>query len=102
MRTTGKILAAVLLVAMLFAGLLIGFLISGGDSEPANPKTVTVEKTVPGPEKTVPGPERTVEKTVKVPGGTTWIIVCGEKTTKLEGSKPVEECKLPDTGGPPR
>ncbi len=97
------------LIGFLVAGLIIGFLaaylgLSDADDPvkptPESPKTVTVQKTVPGPERTVertvPGPERTVRK----PGTTTWIIVCGEKTQRVEGNKPFHECNLPDTGGP--
>ena len=65
------------MVCFLVAGLLIGLVIGANDDSPGPEKgaTVTVEKTVPGPErtvtkeKTVPGEatERTVERTVKEP-----------------------------------
>lgn len=82
------VLAFILGVAL---GLYIGM---GNSSNPSATKTVTVEKTVPGPERTV---EHTVYK--RKPGVTTWIIVCGETTQKVVNNKPSTECKLPNTGG---
>ncbi len=74
-----------MLVVGLLAGFFIGVLVNH-TPERNKPETVTVQKTVPGPERTVErtvqGPERTVEKTVPGP----------ERTVKLP-------CKLPDTGG---
>jgi hypothetical protein len=74
-RNTGLVRFVVLVLGVLVIGLLLGFLLGriGGNREGAAPppapraRTVTVEKTVPGPEKTiektVPVPEKTVRET---------------------------------------
>ena len=74
-RNTGLVRFVVLVLGVLVIGLLLGFLLGriGGNREEAAPppapraRTVTVEKTVPGPEKTiektVPAPEKTVRET---------------------------------------
>jgi hypothetical protein len=74
-RNTGLVRFVVLVLGVLVIGLLLGFLLGriGGNREEAAPppapraRTVTVEKTVPGPEKTiektVPGPEKTIRET---------------------------------------
>ena len=73
-RNTGLVRFVVLVLGVLFIGLLLGFLLGriGGNREEAAPppapraRTVTVEKTVPGPEKTiektVPAPEKSVRE----------------------------------------
>jgi hypothetical protein len=72
----GALLLVGLVILGLLWGLVLGYLLWDDSSlHPPKAKTVTVEKTVPGPERiveqtverTVPGPERTVEKTVKEP-----------------------------------
>jgi hypothetical protein len=74
-RNTGLVRFVVLVLGVLVIGLLLGFLLGriGGNQEEAAPppapraRTVTVEKTVPGPEKTiektVPAPEKSVRET---------------------------------------
>jgi hypothetical protein len=67
-RNTGLVRFVVLVLGVLVIGLLLGFLLGriGGNREEAAPppapraRTVTVEKTVPGPEKVI-------EKTVRAP-----------------------------------
>jgi len=67
-RNAGLVRFVVLVLGVLVIGLLLGFLLGriGGNREEAAPppapraRTVTVEKTVPGPEKTI-------EKTVRAP-----------------------------------
>lgn len=95
MSESAQIKAFVALLAILLIGFLVG-LYAGWPSDPKQPpaKTVTVEKTVPGPKRTV---EHTVYK--KKPGSTIWIVVCGNKETTVKSDKPTSECKLPDTGG---
>jgi hypothetical protein len=64
---------------VLVIGLLLGFLLGriGGNREEAAPppapraRTVTVEKTVPGPEKTIEKTVRAPEKTVRESTSTT-------------------------------
>jgi cytoskeletal protein RodZ len=74
-RNTGLVRFVVLVLGVLVIGLLLGFLLGriGGNREEAAPppapraRTVTVEKTVAGPEKTIektiPAPEKTVRET---------------------------------------
>lgn len=91
----------IVLVLLCITGFLLGFLggVVGtgiGKDDTSQSKTVTVQKTVPGPERTV---EVTVRgKPKKQPGTTTWIIVCGEQTQRIVNTRPTTECKLPDTG----
>jgi hypothetical protein len=98
----GYVTAGFVLLALV-VGFLIGYLLWDPDPVKSGEatKTVTVEKTIPGPERTVertvPGPERTIFK--KKPGQTIWIIVCGERTQRVVGDKPIQECQLPDTSG---
>ena len=74
-RNAGLVRFVVLVLGVLVIGLLLGFLLGriGGNREEAAPppapraRTVTVEKTVAGPEKTIektiPAPEKTVRET---------------------------------------
>jgi len=78
-RNTGLVRFVVLVLGVLVIGLLLGFLLGriGGNRDEAAPppapraRTVTVEKTVPGPEKTiektVPAPEKSVRETTSTP-----------------------------------
>jgi hypothetical protein len=74
-RNTALVRFVVLVLGVLVIGLLFGFLLGriganrGEGAPPPTPRTrtVTVEKTVPGPEKTIektiPGPEKPVRET---------------------------------------
>jgi hypothetical protein len=78
-RNTGLVRFVVLVLGVLVVGLLLGFLLGriGGNREEAAPppapraRTVTVEKTVPGPEKTIEKTVRAPEKTVRESTSTT-------------------------------
>jgi hypothetical protein len=78
-RNTGLVRFVVLVLGVLVIGLLLGFLLGriGGNREEAAPppapraRTVTVEKTVPGPEKTIEKTVRAPEKTVRESTSTT-------------------------------
>jgi hypothetical protein len=75
-RNTGLARFVVLVLGVLAVGLLLGFLLGriGGNREEAAPppapraRTVTVEKTVPGPEKTI---EKSVPATEQTDPATT-------------------------------
>jgi hypothetical protein len=78
-RNTGMVRFVVLVLGVLVIGLLLGFLLGriggnrGEDASPPAPqaRTVTVEKTVPGPEKTIEKTVRAPEKTVRESTSTT-------------------------------
>jgi hypothetical protein len=78
-RNTGLVRFVVLVLGVLVIGLLLGFLLGriggnrGGGASPPAPRarTVTVEKTVPGPEKTIEKTVRAPEKTVRESTSTT-------------------------------